>query len=200
MQGSVASTDHRPPTKADVQAVANGFQEVGRCRLNAEQRLAVASVMSRAGVDMPFALFGPPGTGKTVTLVECALQVSHQGVLDVCELMGSKSSQPSSASVLSLLAMLLLSHQETFIRGLRLPRTRLAHLQAGEWQPTGPCQPRIHGLLGLLTGSRCLSPLQKSCLAVIPASLCHCVTSSRCALLGLLFLKKTLASLETIFK
>ena len=77
LQGSVTSQNQRPPTRLDVQAVANGFQEVAQCKLNAEQRLAVASVMSRAGGDMPFALFGPPGTGKTVTLVECALQVDH---------------------------------------------------------------------------------------------------------------------------
>lgn len=78
VQSSAAATDPRPPSRMDVQAVANGFQEVGQCKLNAEQRLAVASVMSRAGADMPFALFGPPGTGKTVTLVECALQVRQR--------------------------------------------------------------------------------------------------------------------------
>ncbi|KAK9834613.1 hypothetical protein WJX74_005750 [Apatococcus lobatus] len=86
-QDSKDVLDHRPPSKADVQAVANGFQEVGQCRLNAEQRLAVASVMSRAGGDMPFALFGPPGTGKTVTLVECALQLlktEHHARLLLC--------------------------------------------------------------------------------------------------------------------
>lgn len=49
--------------------------EVGPRQLNLEQRHAVASVLSGLGAGTPFALFGPPGTGKTVTLVECALQV-----------------------------------------------------------------------------------------------------------------------------
>ncbi|KAK9861577.1 hypothetical protein WJX84_004241 [Apatococcus fuscideae] len=76
-KSKIAVVDERPkiPTKAAVQEVAVGIQELGACRLNAEQRLAVASVMARAGGNMPFALFGPPGTGKTITLVECALQL-----------------------------------------------------------------------------------------------------------------------------
>lgn len=51
--------------------------------LNLEQRHAVASVLCGAGGGTPFALFGPPGTGKTVTLVECALQVSRAVLLDL---------------------------------------------------------------------------------------------------------------------
>lgn len=54
--------------------VAGRIREAGARTLNAEQRLAVASVLAGAGGGTPFALFGPPGTGKTVTLVECALQ------------------------------------------------------------------------------------------------------------------------------
>ncbi|PRW57862.1 helicase MOV-10 [Chlorella sorokiniana] len=58
-----------------VAAVAANLQERGKQRLNAEQRTAVAAVVSGAGRAFPYALFGPPGTGKTVTLVECALQL-----------------------------------------------------------------------------------------------------------------------------
>lgn len=58
-------------------ACAEGIAEKGSRTLNTEQRLAVASVLAGAGAGVPFALFGPPGTGKTVTLVECALQVKE---------------------------------------------------------------------------------------------------------------------------
>ena len=58
-----------------MQTRADGIRERGARTLNAEQRLAVAAHLVGAGGRVPFALFGPPGTGKTVTLVECALQV-----------------------------------------------------------------------------------------------------------------------------
>ena len=61
----------------EVSECAAAVTERGPRTLNAEQRMAVASVLAGAGGDTPFALFGPPGTGKTVTLVECALQVLH---------------------------------------------------------------------------------------------------------------------------
>ncbi|EIE26144.1 P-loop containing nucleoside triphosphate hydrolase protein [Coccomyxa subellipsoidea C-169] len=63
------------PSLEEVDACAEGICEEGMRVLNFEQRLAVASVLCGAGGGTPFALFGPPGTGKTVTLVECALQV-----------------------------------------------------------------------------------------------------------------------------
>ena len=47
----------------------------GRVQLNLEQRQAVATFVTLAGGRTPVAIFGPPGTGKTVTLVEAALQV-----------------------------------------------------------------------------------------------------------------------------
>ena len=62
------------PSLADVQAAADALRARGARALNAEQRLAVAALLRGAGGGAPFALFGPPGTGKTVTLVECALQ------------------------------------------------------------------------------------------------------------------------------
>ena len=63
------------PTMEEVDTCAEGICEEGTRVLNFEQRLAVASVLCGSGGGTPFALFGPPGTGKTVTLVECALQV-----------------------------------------------------------------------------------------------------------------------------
>ncbi|BDA50870.1 probable helicase MOV-10 at C-terminar half [Coccomyxa sp. Obi] len=63
------------PGLDEVYDCADGISEEGMRVLNLEQRQAVASVLTGAGGGTPFALFGPPGTGKTVTLVECALQV-----------------------------------------------------------------------------------------------------------------------------
>lgn len=46
--------------------------------LNKEQVHAVATMCRCAAGRKPLALFGPPGTGKTVTLVEMALQVCRR--------------------------------------------------------------------------------------------------------------------------
>ncbi|KAL4522814.1 hypothetical protein Ndes2437A_g07565 [Nannochloris sp. 'desiccata'] len=43
--------------------------------LNTEQRHAVAALIAGAGRASPYALHGPPGTGKTVTMVSAALQL-----------------------------------------------------------------------------------------------------------------------------
>jgi hypothetical protein len=63
------------PSLAGVDVCAASIREIGPRQLNMEQRSAVASILLQAGGRAPYALFGPPGTGKTVTLVECALQV-----------------------------------------------------------------------------------------------------------------------------
>lgn len=71
---------HPPPSLADVVAAADAAPTLGPRALNPEQRLAVASFLLGAGAPAgaphppPYALAGPPGTGKTTTLVEAALR------------------------------------------------------------------------------------------------------------------------------
>lgn len=51
--------------------------QFGPVRLNAEQRTAVLGFLAapRTPIITPYTLFGPPGTGKTITLVEAVLQL-----------------------------------------------------------------------------------------------------------------------------
>ncbi|XP_037369257.1 RNA helicase Mov10l1 isoform X2 [Talpa occidentalis] len=45
--------------------------------LNENQQLAVRRILSGDCRPLPYVLFGPPGTGKTVTIIEAVLQVHH---------------------------------------------------------------------------------------------------------------------------
>ncbi|KAL4226058.1 hypothetical protein ACF0H5_014046 [Mactra antiquata] len=53
--------------------------------LNARQRSAVIRIVQGQGRPLPYILFGPPGTGKTITVVEAILQVftrlSHSRII-----------------------------------------------------------------------------------------------------------------------
>eukprot|EP00892_Ulva_mutabilis_P007975 jgi/Ulvmu1/554/UM001_0562.1 len=53
----------------------SSMQVLGPVELNAEQRRAVSAMCTVATGSKPLVLFGPPGTGKTVTLVEMVLHL-----------------------------------------------------------------------------------------------------------------------------
>lgn len=68
------------PTEADCEVQANvqwGIQVKDRYTplLNAEQRVAVENVCLQNYGVMPYLVSGPPGTGKTTTMIEIALQL-----------------------------------------------------------------------------------------------------------------------------
>ncbi|XP_068695788.1 putative helicase mov-10-B.1 [Montipora foliosa] len=65
------------PQEGDVEQLEtfNGQFRYYDRNLNSEQQLAVQRIVSGSSLPAPYLVFGPPGTGKTVTLVEAIKQV-----------------------------------------------------------------------------------------------------------------------------
>ena len=64
-----------PPPPPSLECAYQNLQFINT-KLNPQQKRAVEAIVSGACRPIPYILFGPPGTGKTVTVVESILQVN----------------------------------------------------------------------------------------------------------------------------
>ena len=79
------------PTEADLLPAADAAARAApppieplQPQLNALQRSAVQDVLAHRHGRAPYIVFGPPGTGKTMVMLECILQACAWRVHDVC--------------------------------------------------------------------------------------------------------------------
>ena len=70
-------TDHETPRLGGDGLPMNGLLRPFNRALNAAQRAAVCEIVAAKARTVPYVVFGPPGTGKTTTLVEAVLQCAR---------------------------------------------------------------------------------------------------------------------------
>lgn len=78
MMGKVMLTPNSEHDVASFERIMPRSLQWANRNLNDEQRAAVFNILKGKGRPRPFILFGPPGTGKTTTVVETVYQLNRQ--------------------------------------------------------------------------------------------------------------------------